>query len=373
MTFIRNAWYMIAWSDEVKDVPLARTVLEIPIVVYRDPASSKPVAMMDRCPHRFAPLSVGVLKGSNIQCGYHGLEFDPSGRCVRNPFSKAVPAAAKVRVFPVAEQDRILWIWMGAEQAADLAAIPTFAHHTSPEHRCVHGHSLVRADYRLLSDNLMDLTHSTFLHPQFGGEAYTPKVTCWDDADGSIVADFTMDRIHNFVGQEAIPSEFIGNHDRMRWQPPGLHWQTSRVWPAEDRSTVHETLAAHILTPESARSTHYFWSSAVDASSPLSDADHIELLRLTFDEQDKPMLEAVQSRMGVADLWDLDPVLLRNDAGGVRVRRRLSALIKAESTTEAAQAQAVTSSCAASAADEALESLRSKVADSNRDDLADGP
>lgn len=85
MEFLRNTWYLVAWSGELTpDTMLSRTVLERPLLLTRD-ADGRPVALDDRCPHRFAPLSRGRFDGRTITCGYHGLEFDTSGACVRNP------------------------------------------------------------------------------------------------------------------------------------------------------------------------------------------------------------------------------------------------------------------------------------------------
>jgi phenylpropionate dioxygenase-like ring-hydroxylating dioxygenase large terminal subunit len=337
MTYIRNAWYMIAWSEEITHAPFSRTVLELPIVLYREPSNNRLIAMLDRCPHRFAPLSLGTIVGSNIRCGYHGLEFDASGRCVRNPFSKAVPTAAKIRTFPIAEKDGSVWIWPGDADAANPENITRLAHQVDPTQRCVHGYTLAKADYRLLSDNLMDLSHTAFLHPRLGGEHYIPKVSSWEEQDGSIVADFVIDGMPNFLGQDELPGEFLRHNDKMRWVAPATHLLTSRASSLDPPGIDWVSDSAHILTPETAQSTHYFWSAAVVGTSSMSDADHLAILRQAFEDQDKPMIEAVQHRMGTHDLWDLNPVLLNCDSGGVRVRRRLAALIKAEAGQAAAQ------------------------------------
>jgi phenylpropionate dioxygenase-like ring-hydroxylating dioxygenase large terminal subunit len=107
VSFLRNAWYMIAWSDELGDKPFARTVLDEPVVLFRH--EQRVAALFDRCPHRFAPLSMGRPTAAGIECPYHGLQFDAGGRCVLNPFSPVAPAAAKVRTYPVHEADGAVW------------------------------------------------------------------------------------------------------------------------------------------------------------------------------------------------------------------------------------------------------------------------
>ena len=76
-TYLRNAWYVAAWSDDLAEGKLlARTIMKEPIVLYRR-ADGSPAALHDRCPHRFAPLSMGkIVHGDAVQCPYHGLEFD---------------------------------------------------------------------------------------------------------------------------------------------------------------------------------------------------------------------------------------------------------------------------------------------------------
>jgi nitrite reductase/ring-hydroxylating ferredoxin subunit len=84
--FVRNAWYVAGWSQDLgKDQLLARTILNQPVVLYRK-ADGGVAALEDRCAHRFAPLSAGRLVGDDrVQCLYHGLEFDPAGNCAKNP------------------------------------------------------------------------------------------------------------------------------------------------------------------------------------------------------------------------------------------------------------------------------------------------
>jgi len=127
-SYLRNAWYVAAWSDDLADGGvLGRTILKEPVVLYRK-ADGNVAALQDRCPHRFAPLSMGkVLNGDRLQCPYHGLEFDPSGACVLNPHgTKNIPPRARVRSYPVTEKHKAIWIWMG-EKAPDHSRCRTSA------------------------------------------------------------------------------------------------------------------------------------------------------------------------------------------------------------------------------------------------------
>jgi phenylpropionate dioxygenase-like ring-hydroxylating dioxygenase large terminal subunit len=82
--FIRNAWYVAAWADEISETPLARRICNEPVVLYRDQQNCV-AALHDMCCHRGAPLHMGAIVEEGLQCGYHGLIFDRSGACVRVP------------------------------------------------------------------------------------------------------------------------------------------------------------------------------------------------------------------------------------------------------------------------------------------------
>lgn len=109
MTYLKNCWYMAGWSDELTDQLLSRRLFDQPILLYRK-ADGSVAALADRCPHRFAPLSLGTRMGDSVQCGYHGLTFDGTGQCVHNPFSNNIPAAAKVQSWAVIERHDIIWL-----------------------------------------------------------------------------------------------------------------------------------------------------------------------------------------------------------------------------------------------------------------------
>ena len=110
--FARNAWYIAAWSDEVADKPLARRILNEPVVLFRG-QDGRAAALADRCCHRSAPLSLGRVVEEGIECGYHGLVINCAGQCVRVPGQRLIPPDATVRNYPLVEKNRFLWIWPG--------------------------------------------------------------------------------------------------------------------------------------------------------------------------------------------------------------------------------------------------------------------
>ena len=165
MTFLRNCWYMAAWLDELPaEGGLARTFLDEPVFLFRDDAGAAH-ALLDRCPHRFAPLSRGKIEGDAVVCAYHGLAFDGSGACLRNPHGPVLRSLA-VRSYPVAEAHRALWIWMGDKVRADLPAIPELSFlSAAPETAFNRGYVHGAGNYQLYVDNILDLSHTDYLHP----------------------------------------------------------------------------------------------------------------------------------------------------------------------------------------------------------------
>jgi phenylpropionate dioxygenase-like ring-hydroxylating dioxygenase large terminal subunit len=127
--FLRNIWYPIMWSSDLEAGALVnRVALEEPIVFFRK-ADGTPAAIADVCAHRFAPLHLGTLcEGDRVRCGYHGLEFDATGACARNPYGEGrIPAGSSIRAYPLIERHKIIWLWMGMRRP-DPALIPGLQH-----------------------------------------------------------------------------------------------------------------------------------------------------------------------------------------------------------------------------------------------------
>lgn len=98
MTFLMSVWHMAGWGDELGESLVSRRLLDMPVLLYRKTDGS-PAAMVDRCPHRFVPLSRGERQGDAIACSYHGPTFGPDGSCIHNPFSSELPKGARIRTF----------------------------------------------------------------------------------------------------------------------------------------------------------------------------------------------------------------------------------------------------------------------------------
>src|SRR4051812_43911968 len=93
--FARNQWYVAAYSDELGDGLLARTVLGEAIVFFRT-STGEVVGLSDNCVHRRFPLSEGRRVDDTVVCGYYGFTYDPSGACIRVPGQDRIPRTARV-------------------------------------------------------------------------------------------------------------------------------------------------------------------------------------------------------------------------------------------------------------------------------------
>ncbi len=157
--FLRNAWYAAAWDHEVARQLLPLQILGDRIVLYRTTAGA-PVALEDACVHRKLPLSMGMLQGDQIQCGYHGLIFNKIGRCTRIPGMQKIPGSARVRCYPTISKYGIVWVWMGDVAAVDEIRIPSVAHFDDPQWGRNRGGTMtVDCNYLYVTDNLLDPSH----------------------------------------------------------------------------------------------------------------------------------------------------------------------------------------------------------------------
>jgi len=166
MNYVRNAWYVAAWAHEcVSERPLGTRVLNEPIVIWRS-ANGGLAAFEDRCVHRLAPLSLGRCEGEKLRCGYHGWLYDQTGRVVEIPGQEKAPSGLGVRVSPIIERHGWVWIWRGEAALVDERWIPPVIGLDNANFVFRHGQLDYVAEARLISDNLLDLSHVSFVHTE---------------------------------------------------------------------------------------------------------------------------------------------------------------------------------------------------------------
>ncbi len=345
--FVRNCWYGAMWSTElVPGVVKSQTIVGRSLVFYR--SEDAIVALQDKCPHRFAPLSWGkVLENGRLQCGYHGLEFSSTGTCVHNPFGNGViPPTAKVQSYPAVEKHRMISIWMGnAEPDCDM--IPDFSviDEAAPVHVATLDHIRIAANYRLVIDNLLDPSHIAYLHAGTLGNAdmANAAIIKVDSSEREVTLDWSASDVPapNILRQ-LFPPEFPSEHadfwTHERWMPASNILLQSAACPTgSDRSSGTGYYGIHIITPETPRSTLYNFTSV--RWQPLTPADRDQAIRENlslgrrdvFVTQDGPIIEAQQRN--IDEMSDAPrPALLAIDVAPVRYGRILDNMIQQQTT-----------------------------------------
>lgn len=324
--FVKNNWYMAAWSDEVGARTLfPRRLLNVPVLLLRDD-EGRVAALHDQCCHRALPLSIGVHEGDGVRCGYHGMKYACSGACVEIPGQQHIPTQARVRAWPVVEQDGIVWIWMGEEQP-DVSP-PEYPWHGSWAWRGGVFH--YKAHHELINDNLLDLSHLGYVHQRtIGGDpsSHMNAEMRTTREDGGV-------RVERYMRDVVPPPTHVrinGYTDRVdRWQRigfrPGLVTIYSGSVPAGSVRTEGEQVGGfqqrvfNAITPETEDTSFYFFS----VSHPtVTDRDAVtERLYgdtvLTF-EEDRVVIEQQYARMRESE--GMRYVDLKIDAGALQARR----------------------------------------------------
>ena len=340
-TFLMNCWYVAAWDHELIDGKLlARTILDQPVLLYKGD-SGRAVALDNRCCHRGAMLSKGRLEGDCVRCMYHGLKFDPSGKCVQIPGQDVIPAKLGVRSFPVVERDHLVWIWPGDPARADPAAIVDIPYLRDPAWRGVPDYMHYDADYRLIVDNLSDFAHLAFVHTRTlgGSEEYAFKTK--PVAVERLERGFRVERWH----MDAAPPPFhrkvvrgdakIDRRNIGLMYVPGVFFLESLFAPAGSGADKGNLQGARqyrncqFFTPETARSTHFFWNY-------LHDYDlHDPTIALSLHDsmvegflEDKAIIEGQQRVLDADPDFRMHPIA--SDAALAHFRRTLDRMIEAE-------------------------------------------
>lgn len=336
--FLHNSWYPVMWSEALpRGTMQARRVLDTPLVFFRT-ADGRPSALFDMCPHRQVPLHLGrLVDGARLQCGYHGLEFSSEGVCVANPHGGAIPDVMRVRAYPVIERHTIVWAWMG-EQPPDSQLIPDFGlMDEAPDGLSRdRSHLHIAANYLLVAENLLDLSHANYLHDGLLGlpEHSNAKVTV-EQAGHTVTCkrfmpDVPVARLHDLLFKRDGQRIDMGNE--VRWDAPASLVLTHRFSrPGGADATEFRTV--HLLVPETETSTHYSYGIV---RTPAPQEKEVEtavadMRRFAFENQDRVMLEAQQAMHRAYPAAAAHPVLLSVDAAAVRMRRVLQQLMSRDS------------------------------------------
>ncbi len=334
--FLNDHWYVAALSSELTTTPISRQILGEHVAMYRV-ASGDAIAIADQCPHRGYPLSLGTVVGEKLVCGYHGFTFDCSGSCVAVPGQDRIPSRLSVRTYSLVERGPWVWIWMG-RGVADESTLPDTPWLTDVDHwSCVAGVATIDASFALLVDNLLDLSHETYLH---NGSIGTPEVATTPievevDDDAQVIRVF---RHMNDVVCPPFYSRTTGLDGHVdRWQdieyaPPGFYLLHARIGPVgrpplPDGSDDH---AFHMkilygLTPATEGRVHDFWALARDFCVDDQEVDaFLAKMQTGVVQEDVDALNILYARAKSAP--EFNEVSIKIDRGGLAARRLLNAM-----------------------------------------------
>lgn len=270
--FLKNCWYVAAWDHELIDgAMLARTILGQKLVFYKG-ESGQIVALDDRCCHRGARLSMGRVEGDDVRCMYHGLKFAPSGQCIQIPGQERIPPKLGVRGYPVVERDHLVWIWMGDAALANPDDILDLPYMHDPRWKGIPAYLHYDANYLLIVDNLSDFAHLAFVHTNTlgGSEEYafvTKPVAIERLDDGFRVERWHMNSDPPPFHRKVIPNKTdkVDRRNIGRMYVPGIFSLESLFAPAGagaekgNLEGAREYRNCQFMTPETERSTHFFW------------------------------------------------------------------------------------------------------------------
>lgn len=328
-----NAWYVVAGVEEVGEALLARRVCDIPVVLYRT-AAGETVALFDRCPHRWMPLSLGNRIGDEIQCVYHGARYAANGQCTRVPSQDRVPAGLGVRRYPTVERFPFVWIWMGDAEKADPSLVPDCGrikpHWVQHFNFCYP----IEADHLLMLENLMDTSHPTFLHPGEFDDGQLAGAPCRVETGPNLVrlirdvgtlvpgpgtAGFFQLDPGRPVRQTTITETFAPSLNAIVYQFD---------YPDEPERPMQEFVALAPITPVSPQSCYHFVASNFSWPTPFTQEQTIQGT-LPIIAQDKYALEAVEARRDEALPGERE-VHFRADNASLLLRRMIAAMVDAE-------------------------------------------
>jgi vanillate O-demethylase monooxygenase subunit len=328
-----------ALSSEVSTRPLSRSILGEHVTLFRS-ASGRAVALADRCSHRGYPLSLGAVVGETLVCGYHGFTFDCEGTCVSVPGQDRIPSRADVRRYEAVEQGPWIWIWTGRHEP-DHSTLPSVPWMTDTARwSSIAGVATIDARFDLLVDNLLDLSHETYLHKGSIGTpevAETPIEVESDDEAGVV-------RVYRHMNAVECPpfySRTTGLEGKVdRWQDieyfaPGFYVLQSRIAPVgqpplPDGSDEHayHMVIFYGLTPATEGSVHDFWALSRDFAREESDVDDFLMkMQTNVVQEDVDALTILERR--VKEEVELSEVSVKIDKGGLAARRILRAFAQA--------------------------------------------
>jgi phenylpropionate dioxygenase-like ring-hydroxylating dioxygenase large terminal subunit len=345
---VRNAWYVAGLSQEFPPETLSGQVIaERPVVLWRSAAGSV-VAFDNRCAHKRMPISEGrFIANGLVECAYHGLVYDASGRCVRIPSQPEgpIPPQVRLRPFPVVERDGLVWVWPGDPEKAAAEKPPPLAEITDPQWETADtGPMRVKANSLLLIENLLDITHFYPLHDGNIGDIENSRipVALEEGSDDGRPYVGTVREVRSYK-QPPYLEDYFGYDivDRRHTHfllSPAVTRVEMQVWPAGrfgERSVERGYVIIHTHTPVDRR--HHVWRLIINMPAGLrckSDPGQAATTRFmeTFPAVIAQDLWALEKQQQMYDYPDdgYAEIFLKPDTALRRVRALLRRMEEAE-------------------------------------------
>ena len=344
--FIQNAWYVacsVAELEALAPKPLARTICNQKMALFKG-RDGVPVVLEDFCPHRGAPLSLGKVCEGKLVCGYHGLEIGHQGKPLRMP-GQRVTGFPAVQAYAAVERYGFVWVWPGDQAFADVALLPYFDFLEDPSWAYGGGMYHVNADYRLMIDNLMDLTHETYVHANSIGQPEIDETPSTTHIEGDqVILQRHMKGIKAPpFWQMAMTAHGLDPHATVdRWQicrftPPShiminvgvaLEGHGGFDAPSEFKAS---SVVVDFLTPETDRSHWYHWGMARQFKP--RDTALTQKIREGQGKIFSEDLEILELQQANLNRWpDRKLLKLNIDSGGVQSRRVISKYLAQETS-----------------------------------------
>ena len=341
-----NTWYVACTPDEIADKPFSRQICGIRLVFFRN-QQGQVVALEDFCPHRGAPLSLGTVENGELVCGYHGLRMGDDGETKSMP-NQRVQGFPCIKRFAAVERYGFIWLWPGDQALADPGLIPVLEWAESDDWGYGGGLYHIKCDYRLMIDNLMDLTHETYVHSTSIGQKEIDETPVTTKMEGqTVVTSRFMDKVMAppFWRAALKANDLADDVPVDRWQICRFNLPSHimiEVGVAHEGHGGYHAPKTHkassvvvdFITPETEHSIWYFWGMVRD-----------------FKPQDKALTDTIRSGQGAIFAEDLDVLeqqqqnlllfpekkilKLDIDAGGVQARRMIERAIKQEQAAAA--------------------------------------
>ncbi|MBM3376358.1 MAG: aromatic ring-hydroxylating dioxygenase subunit alpha [Betaproteobacteria bacterium] len=336
--FIQNAWYVacsLAELEALAPKPLARTICNHKMVFFRGP-DGIPAAIEDFCPHRGAPLSLGKVCEGKLICGYHGLAMGHQGKALSMP-GQRVTGFPAVQAYAAVERYGFLWVWPGDQTVADVAQLPSYDFLDHPDWAYGGGMYHVEADYRLMIDNLMDLTHETYVHANSIGQREIDEAPSTTSVEGDqVILQRHMKGINAPpFWQMAMTAHGLDPQARVdRWQicrfTPPSHVMINVGVALEGHGGFDAPLeckasgvVVDFITPETERSHWYHWGMARQFKP--GDTVLTQKIREGQAKIFSEDLEILELQQANIERWpDRRLLMLNIDSGGVKSRRLIS-------------------------------------------------